>query len=358
MPRTSRYKPGLFWFAVFTALATLGLIGLGGLVTSHGVGMAVPDWPTTYGYNMFLFPVSQWTGGIFYEHTHRLFASFVGLLTTLLAVWLWVREERRWLRWLGVVAFVLVAFQGVLGGLRVVMYKDEIGIFHATLAQLFLVLIGGLALWTSPWWHRQSARREEEETVTLGLRRILWAACLLVLAQLILGATMRHEHAGLAIPDFPTAYGQWWPPMDQASLETINRARLDTREYNPITATHLMVHMAHRAGALLIVILVGVAAWMAARRPVGSVTLRRGLRIWLGMILAQALLGAATIWSDKAADVATLHVLLGAASLAWGGLLAILSAKFSVAEKSALRHSVASLPTKSAGPAKSALTAG
>src|SRR5258706_1155781 len=95
-------------YAAFTAVATLVLICAGGLVTSHGVGMAVPDWPNTYGYNMFLIPVSQWIGGIFYEHTHRLLASFVGLLTTVLAVWLWVRETREAVRWAGVGSMVLV----------------------------------------------------------------------------------------------------------------------------------------------------------------------------------------------------------------------------------------------------------
>src|SRR5579859_3660551 len=104
-------NPWLHRFAVFTALATLALIGLGGLVTSHGVGMAVPDWPTTYGYNMFLFPISQWVGGIFYEHTHRLLASAVGFLTAILAAWLWLKEPRAWLRWLGVAAFFGVVLQ-------------------------------------------------------------------------------------------------------------------------------------------------------------------------------------------------------------------------------------------------------
>ena len=94
MPQTN-FNPWLHRFAVLTALATLALLGVGGLVTSHGVGMAVPDWPTTYGYNMFFFPISKWTGGIFYEHSHRLVASGVGLLTTLLAVWLWLLWLRR-----------------------------------------------------------------------------------------------------------------------------------------------------------------------------------------------------------------------------------------------------------------------
>src|SRR5579872_3547204 len=145
-------NPWLNRFAILTAVATLVLVGIGGLVTSHGAGMAVPDWPTTYGYNMFLFPFSNWVGGIFYEHSHRLVASAVGFLTAILAIWLLVRESRAWLRWLGVAAFFAVVLQGVLGGLRVVLYKDEIGIFHAALAQLFFVLVCAIALFTSRWW--------------------------------------------------------------------------------------------------------------------------------------------------------------------------------------------------------------
>src|SRR5213593_1191489 len=98
-------------FAVMTAVAGLCLICVGGLVTSHGVGMSVPDWPTTYGYNMFFFPFSKWVGGIFYEHSHRLVASGVGLLTVILAVWLWRQEQRRWLRWLGILAVGAVILQ-------------------------------------------------------------------------------------------------------------------------------------------------------------------------------------------------------------------------------------------------------
>src|SRR5205809_7549272 len=102
----SNHNPWLHRFAWFTALVTLGLIAVGGLVTSHEAGMAVPDWPNTFGYNLFFFPISQWVGGVFYEHTHRLVASGVGLLTTILAAWLWLKDSRRWLRWLGLVSFL------------------------------------------------------------------------------------------------------------------------------------------------------------------------------------------------------------------------------------------------------------
>src|SRR4051794_41265014 len=90
----SAHNRWLHRYAVLTALSTVVLIGIGGLVTSHGVGMAVPDWPTTYGYNMFFFPISQWVGGIFYEHTHRLVASVVGLLVVALTRWLGGRASR------------------------------------------------------------------------------------------------------------------------------------------------------------------------------------------------------------------------------------------------------------------------
>ena len=89
------YNKWMHNFAVLTAIMTFLLLGLGGLVTSHEAGMSVPDWPNTYGYNMFLFPIGQWVGGVFYEHTHRLLASAVGLLTVVLAVWLWRRDPRR-----------------------------------------------------------------------------------------------------------------------------------------------------------------------------------------------------------------------------------------------------------------------
>ena len=145
-------NPWLHRFILVTAAATFLLLGSGGMVTSREAGMSVPDWPNTYGYNMFLFPVSKWVGGIFYEHTHRLLASGIGFLTTVLAVWLWFRDSRQWMRWLGVLAFVLVALQGVLGGLRVTLHMDRLGIVHGALAQLFFVLICALALFTSRWW--------------------------------------------------------------------------------------------------------------------------------------------------------------------------------------------------------------
>ena len=332
-----RFNPWLHRFAVFTALATLALLGIGGLVTSNGVGMAVPDWPNTYGYNMFLFPPSKWVGGIFYEHSHRLVASGVGLLTTILAGWLWFAEPRRWLRWLGVIAFFAVVLQGVLGGLRVVLFKDQIGIFHAALAQLFFALVCALALFTSRWWMGGAGSPLPADgahgVMWANLRRLFLFTTILVFLQLLLGATMRHQHAGLAIPDFPLAYGKLWPAMDAEAVAAYNARRLEVTTANPITATQIALQMAHRLMALAIVVCAGALAWRArqscadfpGRGSIENMPNRSSMRpmrqltfFWLGLILVQAGLGAWTIWSQKAADVATAHVLVGALSLVTG----------------------------------------
>jgi cytochrome c oxidase assembly protein subunit 15 len=399
-------------YACLTALATFILLGIGGTVTSKGVGMSVPDWPNSYGYNMFLFPASNWVGGIFDEHIHRLAATFVGVLVVGLTRWLGGRRSRlplaivglgemlagayflliggdwkgtgffltgiagvvllaaaiwarnapaaRPLPVLGWIAFGLVQLQGLLGGLRVVLLKDQIGIFHATLAQLFFVLLSVTALMTTRWWRRLAeaeSRRdgaspfdlETLETVNLaavrsttslkrgvnesGSRRLdlLWwmvtSLTVLILVQLILGATMRHQHAGLAIPDFPLAYGKIWPAMDASSVELYNQKRIEATVVNPITAVQIALQMVHRIMAVLILAGVGIVAWLT-RRNLGSKNPLSNMTLgWLGLILAQAILGAATIWSGKAADVATAHVLLGALSLASGTMISLVSVR-------------------------------
>ncbi len=312
---------GLKAFAWFTAIATLGLIGLGGLVTSHGVGMAVPDWPTTFGYNMFLFPISQWVGGVFYEHTHRLYASVVGLLTVILAVWLQLRSgDRRVIR-LGWLAVVLVVIQGVLGGLRVNLMKDQIGILHAMLAQAFLVLLVVIAIRISPHWHRW---QREAPVVSRSLSAWVLLLTVFIFLQLILGASMRHQHAGLAVPDFPLAYGKVWPPTDEAFLHEVNARRLDTRDFHPITAAHVHLHMTHRWLGVVLAVAV-LAVGYRLQRVFGRSTAAGRLGVtWMVLIGIQVALGAATVWSNKAADIATLHVVVGAGCLvvgAWSTLL-------------------------------------
>ncbi|MGH7264342.1 MAG: COX15/CtaA family protein, partial [Candidatus Rokuibacteriota bacterium] len=138
--------------ASLTALATLVLIVAGGLVTNTGAALAVPDWPTTFGHNMFLFPWAGMVGGVFYEHSHRLLGAVVGLLTLGLAAALWLTEARRWVRLAGAAAVGVVCVQGLLGGLRVVLLEDALAIVHGCLAQAFFALVVALAAFTSPRW--------------------------------------------------------------------------------------------------------------------------------------------------------------------------------------------------------------
>lgn len=324
-------------FAVLTAAATLGLIGIGGVVTSKGVGLSVPDWPTTYGYNMFFFPISKWVGGVFYEHTHRLVASGVGLMTTILAVWLWFQEPRRWLRWLGVAAFGGVVLQGVLGGLRVTELMDSLGIIHAALAQLFFVLVCAIALFTSRWW-QTAAPAVGAHSGGPELRHWYAAATAMVFLQLILGAAMRHEHAGLAVPDFPLAYGKWWPDMDAASVARYNQLRYETVALNPITAGGIALHMAHRGWAVLVTGAILAAAWNTRRRLGRRHPLSRTAAGWAGLVAVQAGLGAFTVWSNKSADIATLHVMVGALVLVAGTMLMLMHYRLFAPAGAPVRH--------------------
>lgn len=335
MPRTTN-NPWLARFAAFTALATLCLIGVGGLVTSKGVGMSVPDWPTTYGYNMFLFPISKWVGGIREEHTHRLFASWVGLLTTILMVWLWIKEERRWLRWLGVAAFFSVILQGVLGGLRVVLKMDNLGIPHAGLAQAFLCLLVAISLFLSKWWRRVDAIPRPISDSASSLKPLFIFTTILIFAQLMIAASMRHQHAGLAVPDFPLAYGKIWPETDADSLRRYNQMRVDDGQYNPITAGQIYLHMTHRAMALVILVCVAACAIKSRRSgasktsPVDTFSIVPKLTVaWLSLILLQAGLGVVTVLKNKPADIATAHVVVGAASLALGALISMMLIRLS-----------------------------
>jgi cytochrome c oxidase assembly protein subunit 15 len=324
--RRSTNNPWLAKFAAFTALATLCLIGVGGLVTSKGVGMSVPDWPTTYGYNMFLFPISKWVGGVREEHTHRLFASWVGLLTTVLAVWLWIKEERPWLRWLGVVAFFGVVLQGVLGGLRVVLKMDNLGIPHAGLAQGFLCLLVAISLSLSRWWTQEREIPGYVSNAALRLKPIFIVTTLLIFTQLMIAATMRHQHAGLAVPDFPLAYGKVWPDTDSASIERYNKLRTDDGQFNPITKAQIYLHMTHRAMALAILGCVA-ACWLKIRGACRNCGVSKLTGAWLGLILLQAALGVVTVLKNKPADIATAHVVVGAASLAFGTSISMMLAR-------------------------------
>ena len=282
------------------------------MVTSKGVGLAVPDWPTTFGYNMFLFPVSKWIGGVLFEHTHRLIASTVGFLTIILAIWLWRAEDRQAIKTLGLIAVAGVILQGVLGGLRVTMLKDQIGIFHACLAQAFLGLIVLISIVTTNFWRTSAVSKIDRRIKTIAI-----ITTIAIYVQLAVGATMRHQHKDLSILDFPTAYGAWIPDTSAEALAKINAWR-DMHALSDVDAFQIWLQMAHRLLAAVIGVLVIVLCariWRGARE-IGA--LQRLSIIWVILFFAQFTLGAWVIWSNKAADVATTHVAVGAIMLSFG----------------------------------------
>jgi cytochrome c oxidase assembly protein subunit 15 len=287
-------------FAQFVAGCTVLLVLAGSLVTSTGSGLAVPDWPTTYGSNMFLFPPSKWVGGILYEHGHRLIASTVGFLTIILAAWLWLREPRRWVKWLGIAALGAVIAQGVLGGLTVLFFLPAaISTAHAGLAEIFFCLVVSIALFTSPRWiegggrTRKADTRHETDTAAPDrrLRAAATATTAAIYVQILLGATMRHTDAGLAIPDFPLMFGQLVPT-----------------HWDPKIA----IHFSHRLGALVVVLAIiatFTSAWSRRRD-------RRGFAgpaaLLLVLAVVQVTLGALTILSQRDVWINSFHVVGGA----------------------------------------------
>lgn len=328
----------LHWFAVLTAIFTFLLLGMGGLVTSHEAGMSVPDWPTSFGYNMYALPIKFWKGGVFYEHTHRLLASVVGFMIIIQAIWLWMKDPRKWMKWLGASSFLLVASQGVIGGLRVVMSEDQLGILHGVIAQLFFIMTCAMALFTSSFW--QKIPEQAKINVPRSLRTLVLATTVLVFLQLILGATMRHQHAGLSISDFPLAHGKIWPDTSPDAITRYNAERIEITNVNPITAFQVILQMIHRIVALGIFIFVAICAIQTHRQLGKRDALTKFAYFWLGLIILQIGLGAATIWTNKAADVATAHVLVGALSLVTGALWCIIafgrSVKLPVTQNEAL----------------------
>ncbi len=325
MMRTPAAEPSFLLraFAWFTAGATLLLICSGGMVTSKGVGLSVPDWPTTFGYNMFFFPFSRWVGGVFFEHTHRLIASLIGFLTIILAVWLaFFSTVPRWVKSLGWASLGMVVLQGILGGLRVTLMQDQIGVFHACVAQAFFAMLVVLALALSPVWERIGRH------ATLSHNRLLARAAILIsviiYGQLALGATMRHQHRDLSITDFPLAYGQIIPNTSPTAIAHINAVR-DRVALSDVTAGQIWLQMAHRFCALIIGFSI-LGFWLLVRRNVfGIAPLRKLSSFWLVLVLVQIALGGWTILSNKAADIATAHVAVGAVTFVTGVALAALA---------------------------------
>jgi cytochrome c oxidase assembly protein subunit 15 len=234
--------------AVLTALCTIPLLFVGGLVTTKGAGLAVPDWPTTFGYNPFLYPWSMMVGNIFYEHSHRLVAAAVGLLTVVLAVALWLGEKQRWLRRLGAAALALVIAQGVVGGLRVVLLEQTLAIVHACLAQAFFALAVSLALFTSDEWRKSSPKVDASDAGRL--QRLCLITTGLVYVQVIFGAVLRHTGEMLALH------------LIFSTIVAVHVVLLGARIFKRHPDRQLLRPISLLSGLLLAQIILGAAAYM------------------------------------------------------------------------------------------------
>ena len=310
--------PWLRWFSKVTCSATLFLIFAGAMVKSTDSGLAVPDWPLSYG---MLFP--PMIGGVFYEHGHRMVAATVGFLTLCLAISIKFKEQRQWVKCLGFLALGAVVVQGVLGGITVLFFlPTPVSVFHGILAQVFFILTIFIAYSQSNERLRRGYMRCETPQRLLRLT-ILWT--IFILVQLILGAVMRHTESGLAIPDFPKMGGSWLPAFNPAMLDAINNFRFD-KNLDPVTLAQVFYHFLHRVGALLILIFLGILNVIAFQTPQRHHRIVRTL-LWIDIfVMVQVILGAMTVLTIKSPLVTSLHVVTGAMILGMSFLLTLRTA--------------------------------
>ncbi|MEE9165843.1 MAG: heme o synthase [Candidatus Neomarinimicrobiota bacterium] len=320
---TGPHRLTLRGFSKFASFSTLILLFAGGLVTSTGSGLAVPDWPNTYGHFMFTFPPSKMVGGILYEHAHRLIASIVGLLILILAVWLWRSEPRPWVKKLGVVALLTVIAQGILGGVTVLfLLPTAVSVAHGVLAQTFFCLTIAIAYFMSREWQTGT----ESSDTPYRKRLLRWSAisATLIFVQLILGAVMRHTGSGLAILDFPLAGGRVIPPFNGDFLNSVNAARFELG-LDPVTLYQVVLHFVHRVGAVMVMSGIAGTSFLVFRH---ERTNRNVLLLTLcfdSLLIVQLLLAGFVIWTAKSPLVTTFHVWVGALMLGTSVLMSLKS---------------------------------
>ena len=296
---TGAHKRWLAGYCFLTLAVTLVLLYAGGFTTTIGAGMVFPDWPLSNGS---LNPPGWTTDqAMMAEHGHRLLGATVGTLCIILCIWMWRSEERSWLRRLSYCALGLVIFQGLLGGARVLMVNVDLAKVHGVTAQVFLCTLTAVAVGSSLWWKKLRAPADSDGQARWAwLRGMGLAICLLTMAQLVIGAIMRHRGAGLAIPYFPHS------APDGGILPV---------SWNWAT----QLNFAHRGMALVIFLLVTAWAVFLVHSPVTTNTIKKLAVAAFVVINIQVALGAGIIWSARAPIQTTLHVLNGAIflSIAW-----------------------------------------
>jgi len=326
MPQSAAPRSrNLYRFAWFLVGTVVLLIFFGGQVKSTGSGLSVPDWPNTFGHFMFSFPYQDWVGGVFWEHSHRLIASAAGLFTVIAAVWVWRVDRRPVVRRLAIAASAVVVIQGVFGGLTVL---NALPVWasstHGTLAQIYLSAVVVLALMLSPRW--ESAL--EGIATDPKLRKLSLIVCSLIFLQLVVGAIMRHSEAGLAVPDFPTMFGSWIPPLDPDRLAAANAELrmsnlLVIRDGKDISTIEMLIHLLHRAMAFLVAGGVGALWWRLNRTHAHHPPLARPAGLMLVLVVVQFSLGILTILTGRHFIITSLHVTVGALLLATSVALAV-----------------------------------
>ncbi len=321
MSEAPKYRRGLNRFAILLACCVIFLISAGALVTSTESGLSVPDWPLSYGS---LNPPNWWTiSTVRAEHGHRLIAGTVATLTVLLAVWIGIRESRKWVRRLAYLAVAAVLTQALLGGLTVLFFlPTPVSVAHASLAQIFFCLTVTLAVVTSKFW--LDAQHDHRIVEGAGrLFRTARAVTALVFLQIFLGAVMRHSGAGLAIRDFPLAFGRLIPPNFDFPIA---------------------IHFSHRIGALIVTLAVAFAVARAFRTGDGSVGLKRIAGVLATLVVIQVSLGAAVVLTAKATVPNTVHVATGAGVLATSLLLTLSSWRLSSVQERRAAAPASSVP--------------
>lgn len=284
---------GLHRFALLLAGCVVVLIGAGALVTSKQAGLAVPDWPLSYGS---LNPPRWWQiENVRAEHGHRLIAGSVALLTMLLAWRFRRREARRWVRRLAYLAVAAVLVQALLGGITVLLFLPlPVSVAHAGLAQLFFCLVVTLAVVTAPAWQRADFALQHA-AARRRLARLATALTGGIYLQVLVGAVMRHSGAGLAIPDFPLAFGRLVPPRFDFGIA---------------------VHYLHRLNALVVLVGVALTVALVVRRFRRERTLLLPAAALALLVVVQVSLGAAVVLTGKSVLPNTAHVAVGALLLA------------------------------------------
>ena len=315
MRRTTAFKPALAAFATVGSGWVFVLVALGAFTTSIGAGMAFPDWPLSNG----SVNPHGWLTEIdkFAEHSHRLSGAVMGFITIALAVWLHLREERRWLRRLGWWALAIVIVQGLIGGKRVLLDALSVPGFdmtlgqmlrvpHGMLAQVYVCMLFAIVAGLSRAWVENTLGTPSEHVRQLG-----WWCVALLFVQLGVAVTMRHNYAGLAIPTFPfsTPEGALLP------------AQWDYK---------VALQFAHRVVAALIGVIVLLYSHFLWREKSLVPSLRGASLLLVGLVAGQIYLGAQIIWTGRSITMTTGHVILGALTLAVTFVVAFFTGRGSI----------------------------